>query len=121
MRSNSAPVWRNASQFNFQSMPERPTHSDPAASVDDEVTSLSPRTRYRLLSVFWIFPSAGAVWILWNSPAGSGRLMERLQGITLEGWAAVALLLVHAFFICNALFASASVQEPERKEVKSNS
>jgi hypothetical protein len=74
-----------------------------------EVT-LSLRERRKLLfsmlSILWIFPSAGAVWIIsrnsqyWKT---SGRWTEVLSSIRLEDWTALLLLLAQVTFVIQAI------------------
>ena len=57
---------------------------------------------FRTLCTFWIFPSFGAVWLIFadRSPWRHGLTgMERLQAVTLEQWVALLILLAHLVFL----------------------
>lgn len=64
------------------------------------VRRYQPRTQLcRMLSILWIFPSAGALLILIlgfrNQPQPDGPL---IQSVSLEQWIALAVLLAHPIF-----------------------
>ena len=46
---------------------------------------------FATLSILWIFPSIGAICILWFA--------DSANGVPLENWVAVLLLAAHAIFI----------------------
>ena len=60
---------------------------------------------YTVLSILWLFPSAGALWILARNPPWSGALgwREILAAVALEQWIALGLLLLHGIFVGLAL------------------
>ena len=70
----------------------------------------SPRCQRRallfaLLSVLWLFPSIGAIWILSTAPglpwdSGLGKVFSSVR---FEQWVALALLGLHALFIYLAI------------------
>jgi hypothetical protein len=66
---------------------------NPAASLERANARL---LLFKILSCLWIFPSAGAVWILVQSAVKS-------QNRGLEQWVALALLAIHLMFVCLAL------------------
>ena len=58
-----------------------------------------------VLSILWLFPSAGALWILArNSPwSGAVGFRETLASVTLEQWIALGLLLLQGLFVALAV------------------
>ena len=68
------------------------------------------RTRYRMLSILWIFPSSGAVVILaLEARAGALRgwrdlSLSALSNVPVQAWAALFLLLLHALFLYLAYY-----------------
>jgi hypothetical protein len=76
--------------------------------MENAVNSVSRRRLlFTTLSMLWIFPSLGAIWILY---AGRGAwrssltLPERVKNLTLEQWIALGLLLLHGVFVALALY-----------------
>lgn len=53
------------------------------------------------LTLLWIFPSVGALWILAQNAEWlrTGGLLASLAAVRLEQWIAVGTLLAHAWFI----------------------
>jgi hypothetical protein len=67
-----------------------------------------PKARYcTLVSLLWVFPSAGASFILtsgfrnWSQAESLG---ERLEAVAFEQWIALVILLAHLVFIGLACF-----------------
>lgn len=59
-------------------------------------------TRFKMLSLLWIFPSAGAVVILaGDAPAWIHQpgLTQCLTSVPLQSWLAVTLLAAHGLFV----------------------
>jgi hypothetical protein len=60
-----------------------------------------------MLGIFWVFPSAGAIWILvggrevWLVAEGVGGLAGR---IPVEQWVSLVLLGIHAFWLAGAWY-----------------
>ncbi|MSU61650.1 MAG: hypothetical protein EXS31_04495 [Pedosphaera sp.] len=55
-----------------------------------------------MLSLLWIFPSSGALWIILAERSAWRQgltVLQRLQEVTLEQWIASAILLAHAAFL----------------------
>src|SRR5260370_30878101 len=78
--------------------------------VDGPVEERRPRAsralRFKVLSICWIFPSAGAAWILFANGAPWLRaptVREGLQSVTLEQWIALGLLSLQFVFVLLAL------------------
>src|SRR5712664_1850296 len=62
--------------------------------------------RFKVLSICWIFPSAGAVWILFANGAPwlrAATVREGLQSVTFEQWIALGLLSLQFVFVLLAL------------------
>jgi hypothetical protein len=61
-----------------------------------------PRTQlFQALALLWVFPSAGALFILgWLQPDWSNarRLLDYVESLRFEHWIALALLLAHPLF-----------------------
>ena len=55
---------------------------------------------FRMLTLLWLFPSAGALWLLLADTAWlrAGNALEHLHAVRVEQWVAVGLLLLHAWF-----------------------
>jgi hypothetical protein len=56
---------------------------------------------FAVLAVLWVFPSIGALAILFTGEQGwrqSPDVMNALRAVALEQWLAVALLVIHALF-----------------------
>ena len=59
-----------------------------------------------MLSILWLFPSAGAIWIIvrdsriWRT---NGKGTDMLSSIRLEDWTALLLLLAHVIFVVQAI------------------
>jgi len=66
---------------------------NPAASLERANARL---LLFKTLSCLWIFPSAGAVWILVQRAVKS-------QNLGVEQWVALALLAIHLMFVWLAL------------------
>ncbi len=68
------------------------------------------------LSVLWLLPSAGAIYILAASPADWLRadgLWRGVQAVRFEQWAALSVAALHPFFIWNAVrYARKGADEP---------
>jgi len=78
--------------------------------VDGPVEERRPRAsralRFKVLSICWIFPSAGAAWILFANGAPWLRaptVREGLQSVTFEQWIALGLLSLQFVFVLLAL------------------
>ena len=59
-------------------------------------------TLYAVLTVLWVFPSLGGLWILWmhwTVWSGASTLLDGIRMTRLEQWIALALLVTHATFI----------------------
>lgn len=56
---------------------------------------------FTVLSILWVFPTGGAVWILAHDArwSRSASIREGVQGVALEQWIALGLLLLHILFI----------------------
>lgn len=61
---------------------------------------------FRMLAILWIFPSAGAVWIIlrdgrsWKRSEG---VLQLLSSIRLEDWVAFLLLVAQLWFVLRAI------------------
>ncbi len=82
--------------------------SDSAAVVQTEPASevpsapVSRKLLFRVLSLLWLFPTAGAVWIWATESRGfraSPSLVGTLAAVTLEEWIGLVLVLLHVVFI----------------------
>jgi len=51
---------------------------------------------FSVLSMLWVFPSLGACWILFSDRSW---VREGVEGLKLEQWVAVGLLLAHVMFL----------------------
>ncbi len=78
--------------------------------VDGPVEGRRPRPsralRFKVLSICWILPSAGAVWILFANGAPWLRattVTQGLQSVTFEQWIALGLLSLQFVFVLLAL------------------
>lgn len=51
--------------------------------------------------MLWLFPSAGALWILARNPPWSGATgwRDTLAAVAVEQWMALGLLLLHGVFV----------------------
>jgi hypothetical protein len=64
------------------------------------------RFHYALLAAIWLFPSAGAVFIIirdigsWQTSAG---VQNFLSSVRIEDWTAILLLLAQIFFLVQAI------------------
>jgi hypothetical protein len=61
---------------------------------------------FSVLAILWVFPSIGAVWILWiNLPVWSeaSTALAALKRTRLEQWVALGLLATHAVFVFLAI------------------
>lgn len=56
---------------------------------------------FTVLSILWVFPTGGAVWILVHDARWSraASIREGVRGVALEQWIALGLLLLHILFI----------------------
>jgi len=70
------------------------------------VESRAPRGQkavlFAVLSVLWVFPSLGAIWILalnWRNWSQEPTVLSAIQATRLEQWLALALLAAHGLFI----------------------
>jgi hypothetical protein len=80
--------------------------SDPEvrAGPDDSAPEEIARRRailFTMLSCLWVFPSLGALWILFSNPTlmrGSLTFMDRLRSIRVEDVCSMLLLILHAAF-----------------------
>ncbi len=62
--------------------------------------------RFRVLSICWILPSLGAVWILFGNGARwfhASTVREGLQSVMFEQWIALGLLCLQLIFVLLAL------------------
>jgi hypothetical protein len=80
---------------------------DSNARTGEEKPPLSKRVLYRTLSILWIFPSLGAVFILARRPGFRSKetasWIDLIRRFPLENWLAVILLVLHLLFIYNAI------------------
>jgi hypothetical protein len=56
---------------------------------------------FAVLSLLWLFPTTGALWILylnWNVWAKASTLLVAIQTTRLEQWIALLLIVAHAMF-----------------------
>jgi hypothetical protein len=60
---------------------------------------------FAVLSVLWVFPSAGAAFIILSSPEWlrAGGLLAGLQAVRMEQWIALGVLLAHPVFVWQAV------------------
>jgi hypothetical protein len=61
---------------------------------------------FRMLAILWIFPSAGAGWIIvrdFHSWKHSDGVLQLLSSIRLEDWVAFFLLLAQLWFVVQAI------------------
>ena len=75
-------------------------------SVEERRPRASRALRFKVLSICWIFPSAGAVWILFANGAPwlrAATVREGLQSVTFEQWIALGLLSLQFVFVLLAL------------------
>ncbi len=75
-------------------------------SVEERRPRASRALRFKVLSICWIFPSAGAVWILFGNGAPwlrAATVREGLQSVTFEQWIALGLLSLQFIFALLAL------------------
>jgi hypothetical protein len=70
---------------------------------EDENLPPSPRSiTYKYLSILWILPSFGAIWILVAEARGvvtKPTFLAKLGAISVEQWVALVLLLLHLTFV----------------------
>ncbi len=74
--------------------------------VEERRRRTSRALRFKVLSICWILPSAGAVWILFANGAPWRRaatVREGLQAVTFEQWIALGLLSLQFVFVLLAL------------------
>jgi hypothetical protein len=83
---------------------------DEAMTESDLSTNPAPRpvlaNRFVLLSVLWMAPSLGAIWILCTQPAdwlGEHSFGQRLQTVRFEQWIALTVVMLHPFWIWKAI------------------
>jgi hypothetical protein len=71
--------------------------------VEGERRLGQPKARFcALASLLWIFPSAGAFFILapgFRNWAQAGSFVEGLQSVAFEQWIALTILLAHVVFV----------------------
>ena len=82
-------------------MSEQTTSEEPTLSICEKRKLL-----FTMLSVLWLFPSAGAIWIILRDSRNwrtGGRWTEALSSIRLEDWTALLLLLAHVIFLVQAI------------------
>lgn len=61
---------------------------------------------YLVLTVLWLFPTFGALWIVANGGQPwlrAGSVVEAVDQVSFEEWVAVVLLLAHGVFVWLAL------------------
>lgn len=60
---------------------------------------------FSVLSVLWMFPSAGAAFIILRSPEWlrTGGVLAGLQAVRIEQWIALGVLLAHPVFVWQAV------------------
>ena len=74
--------------------------------VEERRRRTSRALRFKVLSICWILPSAGAVWILFANGAPWLRattVTQGLQSVTFEQWIALGLLSLQFVFVLLAL------------------
>ena len=75
-----------------------------------------PRARlFAILSLLWLFPSFGALWIVaihWNVWAEPVGLLSKIEATRLEQWIALGLLGLHALFVVLAFRLGRSEDAP---------
>ena len=57
---------------------------------------------FAVLAILWVFPSAGALWILfihWAVWSEAATIITAVKTTRVEQWIAVALLATHAVFV----------------------
>ncbi len=73
------------------------------SEVPEVIRPIKPRANlFRMLSILWIFPSFGAIWIILLERSASRKgltLFQRLQEVTLEQWITIVILLAHVAFV----------------------
>ena len=77
-----------------------------AGPVEERRPRPSRALRFKVLSICWIFPSAGAVWILFANGAPwlrAATVTQGLQSVTFEEWIALGLLSLQFVFVLLAL------------------
>ena len=70
--------------------------------VEEHRPRASRALHFKVLSICWIFPSAGAVWILLANGAPwlrAATIREGLQSLTFEQWIALGLLSLQFVFV----------------------
>lgn len=73
---------------------------------------------FKILSILWIFPSSGALWILRSGPKAYMRastFLEKVEAVALEEWIAMLLLIAHMVFIVRALRSRNTHLVPEKR------
>lgn len=79
-------------------MSDDPRSSEPR---DGEPAAPTPRPiLFRTLTILWIFPSVGAVWILLHDThwLAANGLIAAVLAVRAEQWLAVGLLFLHGWF-----------------------
>ena len=76
--------------------------SSEAGDVEAEGVRPSATRLWKVFTLLWIGPSAGALWILHEGPARYRRAADVrgvVSGIALEEWIAVGLIVLHLSFM----------------------
>ena len=87
--------------------------SEPVSEKQEAGAQLDhPRSKallFKMLTVLWIFPTAGAVWIWfteWDQFRGRAKLSGTWPAMVLEQWVALVLVLLHTVFLALASYYS---------------